>query len=135
MIFSKKKRYRSDGGIIQTILGSETSFKGTIDSQESIRVEGSFEGQINSQGEVYIGEGSIVKANIYGRRVIVAGEVNGSIEAINGLEITSTGRVYGDITGDRLIVDEGAVYKGNVSMDVITSKRNYEEEKLGKPGR
>jgi cytoskeletal protein CcmA (bactofilin family) len=135
MFLGKKKHYHSDGGVVHSILGSETSFRGTIDTQESIRIEGSFEGQINSQGEVYVGEGSVVKANIYARRVIVSGEVNGSVEAINGLEITSTGRVYGDITGDRLIIDEGAVYKGNVSMDVITSKRSYEEEKLGKQGR
>jgi cytoskeletal protein CcmA (bactofilin family) len=134
-MFSKKRSFKSDGGMIHTILGHETSFRGTIDSQESIRVEGSFEGQINSQGEVYIGENSVVKANIYGRRVIVAGEVNGSVEAINGLEITASGRVYGDITGDRLIIDEGAVYKGSVSMDVITSKRSFEEEKFGKPGK
>ncbi|GBR77306.1 putative bactofilin, partial [Candidatus Termititenax persephonae] len=67
--------------------------------------------------------------------VIVSGELKGTIEAINGLEITGTGRVYGDVTGDRLIVDEGAIYKGNVNMDIITSKKKYEEEKLGRSGR
>lgn len=117
---------------IYTILGPDTSFNGVLDSQESIRIEGSFEGKIISQGDVYVSEGAIVNADIFSRRVIVSGEVKGSIEAINGLEITSTGRVYGDITGDRLIIDEGAVYKGGVNMDIITSKRKYEEEMLGR---
>ncbi|MFC1483220.1 polymer-forming cytoskeletal protein [Candidatus Margulisiibacteriota bacterium] len=112
---------------IHTIIGAETAFKGTITSQESVRIDGSFEGKINSQGEVYIGESAQVKADVFGKRVIVAGEVTGSVEAINGLEITGTGRVYGDIVGDRLIIDEGAVYKGSVSMDIITSRRNAGE--------
>ena len=129
-----KKRRRDLSGIY-TILGPDTSFKGILDTQESLRVEGTFDGTINSQGDVYIGEGSVVSANVYGKRVIVSGELKGMVEAINGLEITGTGRVYGDVTGDRLIVDEGAVYKGNVNMDIITSKKKYEEEKLGRSGR
>lgn len=130
-----KRKFMKSAGTIYTVIGPDASIKGTIDSQESLRIEGTFEGKINSQGEVFVGEGAVVNADIYGRRVIVAGEVKGLIEAINGLEITGTGRVYGDITGDRLIVDEGAVYKGNVNMDIITSKRKYEEEKFGRAGR
>lgn len=130
-MFGNKKKLSA----ITTVIGPDSSIKGTIDSQESIRIEGAFEGTINSQGEVLISEGAVINADIYGRRVIVAGEVKGTIEAINGLEITGTGRVYGNISGDRLVVDEGAVYKGNVNMDIITSKRKYEEEKLGRSGR
>ena len=130
-----KKKTKLNSNAIYTVIGPDASIKGTIDSQESLRIEGKFEGTINSQGEVYVGEGAVINADIYGRRVIVAGEVKGQIEAINGLEITGTGRVYGDITGDRLIVDEGAVYKGNVNMDIITSKKKYEEEKFGHAGR
>jgi cytoskeletal protein CcmA (bactofilin family) len=129
------KSSKSKNSIITTIIGSDASLKGTIDSQESLRIEGAFEGTINSKGEIFVGEGAVVNADIYGRRVVVAGEVRGMIEAVNGLEITGTGRVYGDITGDRLIVDEGAVYKGNVNMDIITSKKKYEEEKFGHSGR
>ena len=69
------------------------------------------------------------------RRVVVAGEVTGNVEAINGLEITGTGRVYGDVIGDRLIIDEGAVYKGNVKMDIVTSKKAYEDELKAKIGK
>jgi cytoskeletal protein CcmA (bactofilin family) len=129
-----KNNKRTISGIY-SILGPDTSFKGILDTQESIRIEGNFEGTINSQGEVFIGEGAVVNADVYGKRVIVSGELKGTIEAINGLEITGTDRVYGDITGDRLIVDEGAVYKGNVNMDIITSKKKYEEENLGRSGR
>ena len=64
--------------------------------------------------------------NIFAKQVVIAGEVIGNIEATSGLEICNTGRVYGDISGDRLIIDEGAIYKGKVNMDVISSKNIYE---------
>ena len=119
------KNYAEQG--VTTLIGKGTDFKGTIDTQGTVRIEGTMEGRITAQGDIYIGEQSIVKADIVGKRIVVAGEVTGSIEAINGLEITGTGKVYGDVTGSQLIVAEGAVYKGKVNMDLISSKSVYDE--------
>lgn len=120
----RKSKYNTD--LVNTIVGEDCEFKGSIHSQQSVRLEGHLEGEINSQGEVFIGVKSKVKANIIAKRVIISGEVIGNIEALNGLEIRKTGRVYGDITGNRLIIEEGAIYKGKVNMDVISSKNLYE---------
>lgn len=122
----KDKKYNSD--IVNTVIGEDTAIKGTVHSQRSIRVEGSLEGEINSQGEVYIGANSHVKAMVFGRDVVVAGEVVGNIESVKSLVITKTGKVYGDISGDQLIIEEGGIYKGKVNMDVISSKNAYEGE-------
>jgi cytoskeletal protein CcmA (bactofilin family) len=119
-----RKKYNSE--IVNTLVGEDSSFKGTIHTQRSVRIEGALEGEINSQGEVYIGEKSKVKANIFGKRVIIAGEVTGNIESVGGLQICRTGKVYGDITGDQLIVEEGAIYKGRVNMDIISAQNSYE---------
>ena len=119
-----EKRFKSE--VVNVLIGEDSHFNGTLHSQRSIRIEGTFEGDINSQGEVYIGEKSSVKANIIGKRVVVSGEFTGKIEAINGLHITQTGKVYGDISGNELTIEEGALYKGQVNMDVISSKNNYE---------
>ncbi|RAP30783.1 cell shape determination protein CcmA [Candidatus Marinamargulisbacteria bacterium SCGC AG-414-C22] len=122
----KNKKYNSE--IVNTVIGEDSSIKGTVHTQQSIRVEGTFEGEINSQGEVYIGVNSHVKATVFGRHVIVAGEVVGDIEAIKSLQITKTGKVYGNISGDQLMIEEGGIYKGKVNMDVISSKNTYEGE-------
>ena len=119
-----QKRFKNE--LINTIIGEESHFTGSLHTQRSVRIEGSFEGDINAQGEVFVGHQSKVKANIVGKSVVIAGEVNGNVEAINGLRICNTGRVYGDISGDHLIVEEGAIYKGRVNMDVISSKNIYE---------
>ena len=121
-----KKRYKNE--IVNTIIGEDSHFKGSLNTQKSVRIEGSFEGEINSQGEIFIGEHSKVKANIFGKTIIIAGEIVGNVEAASGLKITKTGKVYGDITGDQLIIDEGAIYKGNVNMDIISSVNPYEGE-------
>ena len=119
-----EKRFKSE--VVNVLIGEDSHLNGTLHSQRSIRIEGHFEGEINSQGEVYIGEKSTVKATVVGKRVVVSGEFTGKIEAINGLHITKSGKVYGDIAGNELTIEEGAIYKGQVNMDVISSKNNYE---------
>lgn len=114
--------------LVTTIVGEQTSIKGAVHSQRSIRVEGQLEGEINAQGEVYIGEKSRVKASIYGKNVIVAGEVIGNIECTKALHITKTGKVYGDISGDQLFIEQGGIYRGKVNMDIISAKNPYEGE-------
>ena len=120
----QKTKFNSEN--INTFIGEETEFKGVLNSQGSLRIEGSIEGEINSQGEVYLGPKSKAKGNITAKKVIVAGELIGNIEAIKGLKICSTGKIYGDITGDRLIIEEGAIYKGKVNKNIISSQNIYE---------
>ena len=122
------KKSKFNNSLVSTVIGEEASIKGVIHTQRSIRIEGTIEGEINSQGEVHIGEKSHVKANIIGKTVIVSGEVIGNIEAIKGLQICKTGKVYGNISGDQLIIEEGGIYKGKVNMDIISSKNIYEGE-------
>ena len=59
------KRFKNE--LVNTIIGSESEFRGVINTQRSIRIEGSLEGEINCQGEVFIGEKSKIKANIFGK--------------------------------------------------------------------
>ena len=121
-MIKKKKQYNTD--LINTVVGKDAHFKGDIHTHQSVRIEGSFEGgEINSQGEVFVGLGSKVKANIIAKRVLIVGEVIGNIETTAGLRIGPTGQVYGDLTGDQLIIEEGAVFKGKVNMDVVSSRK------------
>ena len=53
-------------------------------------------------------------------------EISGDVKVTGDLLIY--GKVYGNISGDQLIIEEGGIYKGKVNMDVISSKNSYEGE-------
>ncbi|MFA5097828.1 MAG: polymer-forming cytoskeletal protein [Candidatus Margulisiibacteriota bacterium] len=115
--FEKPGRERVPG-IIETIIGKSASLKGEIETKGSIRVDGTLDGSIAAEQEAMIGESAKVKGNVKGLRVIVAGEVNGNVSAKESVEIKKMGRVFGDISGNTLTVDEGASYKGKVTMGI-----------------
>jgi len=114
---------RKDGaaqsdGRVDTIIGRETQFKGTLTSSGIIRVDGKIDGEIAHKGDVAIGETGEVTANVKANNVTVAGTVNGNIEATGKLELLPTARVIGDINVAALVIGEGAVFKGSSEMKV-----------------
>ena len=66
---------------ISTTLGRETVFKGTMNFSESLKIDGNFEGDIESSGFLYIEEGAMIKADIKVRAVVVGGIVHGNINS------------------------------------------------------
>lgn len=114
-----KPNYKIDE-TIQTIVGMDSLLTGVIHAGGSIRLEGSYSGEINSQGTVFVGFKSVVKGNIHAMRVVVAGEVEGDIDVVESIDILSTGKISGDIRGKKLTIDEGATFEGNVNMDLIS---------------
>ncbi|MCX5750215.1 MAG: polymer-forming cytoskeletal protein [Candidatus Saganbacteria bacterium] len=113
-------------GAIDTIIGEETFFKGEIKAKGPLRICGQVEGRINSESEVFLGEKSKVRGDIHGGRVVVSGEVFGNIIATSGLEILKHGKVHGDITADKLTMEEGTTYKGKVRVGTVSENSTNE---------
>ena len=101
---------------ISTTLGRETVFRGTMKFSESLKIDGNFEGDIESSGFLYIEEGALVKADIKVRAVVVGGIVHGNITASEKLEMLSTGQVYGNIKTAKLRIADGVVFDGKCEM-------------------
>jgi cytoskeletal protein CcmA (bactofilin family) len=101
---------------VETVIGPTVVVKGTFVSQGSMRVDGVVEGSIEAKGNVIIGEGAKVVADITANHVSIAGMVKGNIAAAGRLEITSKGRVWGDIVAASLAVDEGGVLSGRSQL-------------------
>ncbi|HHW57122.1 MAG TPA: polymer-forming cytoskeletal protein [Clostridia bacterium] len=114
---------------IDTVIGKNSTFEGTIKSQGTLRIDGNFNGQIETKGNTIIGESAKVNANIATDNIIVSGEVKGNIFAKGQLQITSTGKVYGDIEVQNLIIEEGATFEGKSKMTKSSSPTlNKKEE-------
>ncbi len=109
-----KKREELD----EKILDVDASMQGTITFKDpvNLRINGSFEGKLDTRGNLTIGENAKVKAQIMGDRVIVAGKVTGDITATVSVSVIAPAVIQGNIVAPRLSVSEGAVIDGQISM-------------------
>jgi cytoskeletal protein CcmA (bactofilin family) len=102
---------------VTSILGEGTSWKGEITGKGGIRIEGLFEGKIDLDGLIIVGQtGRIESELIKADTVIVGGSVRSNIEA-NRVEIRSTGKVWGDVKAVRFTTEEGAYLRGKIQME------------------
>jgi len=131
-----KKRLESVQAI-HTLLGKGTIWRGDIHSgPNSLRIEGSVEGAIHSEGEVTIAPSGYMKGTIHAKHLIVTGKVEGVFKIAECLEIHGTGWVEGEVEVGSLVVDEGGTLQGNCSRRGITKPKEKEapaQAKSGKP--
>jgi excisionase family DNA binding protein len=111
---AKNKRDELD----EKVLDVDASMQGTISFKDpvNLRINGSFEGKLDTKGNLTIGENAKVKANISGDRIIVAGKVSGDIRATLSLSVVSPAVIYGNISTPQLSVTEGSVIEGQITM-------------------
>lgn len=101
---------------VDTVIGKYTELSGTIKSSGSVRVDGKFEGEINTTCDLIIGEEGNVGAKVKASNIIIARRLEGDLEAQGKLEIVPTGVFIGNAKTGVLIIEEGAVFKGQVEM-------------------
>lgn len=109
------------GDSISTFLGSDATIEGTIDFQGTIRLDGTVKGKICSNGgTVIVGENAVVNAEIVVDVAVIMGEVQGTIDAREKIEIYHPGKVVGDIQAPVISIDAGVVFNGNCAMKART---------------
>ncbi len=101
---------------IATTLGRETDFNGVMRFKDSLKIDGTFTGEIVSSGFLYVEQGATITANIRVGSVVVGGTIKGNIEATEKLEMLSTGKVYGNIRTAKLKIADGVVFEGKCEM-------------------
>ena len=98
------------------IIGSGTTVEGKIRTQGNIRVDGKMMGELHAAENVAVGLTGEIEGNINGRNVTVGGKIRGNIIAVDKLVFEGKAVVRGDIRAARLVIDEGAVFDGKISM-------------------
>lgn len=99
-----------------TVIGKDTTLKGDLSSDTDMLVDGRVEGKLKSVQTLIIGKTGHVKAELHAKVVSVRGTVEGNCEATGKVEITSTGKVFGNITAPSISVAEGATFRGASRM-------------------
>jgi cytoskeletal protein CcmA (bactofilin family) len=98
----------------ETVLGSSSTLKGDLKSQGNVRLDGIFEGTLEIDGNVLVGETGKVTADIHAKNVSIAGAVRGDVSG-KKVQLLRTARVWGDISATA-ISTEGAFIEGKITM-------------------
>jgi cytoskeletal protein CcmA (bactofilin family) len=102
------------------VIGKSVVIKGEVSGSESLFIEGRVEGVINLPGNrVTVGREGHVAATVTAREVIVHGKIVGNVDAIDRLNVRSEGSLTGDVIAHRIMVEDGAFFKGKI--DIRTS--------------
>ncbi len=105
----------SAGGLTAFIdQGSE--FEGKLSFKETVRIDGTFSGEIASENTLIVGETGEINASIQSRSVMVSGTVVGDIVATRQLVLHKTARLQGNVETPSLVIEEGATFNGGMKM-------------------
>jgi cytoskeletal protein CcmA (bactofilin family) len=99
-----------------TVLARDDAVSGRLEIKGNGQILGNFSGQVQCDGDLFIGPEAHVEADIKGARVTIAGFVRGNIVAANRLKITPSGRLEGDARVGALVVLEGGVHHGVIRV-------------------
>ncbi|MCP4500817.1 MAG: polymer-forming cytoskeletal protein [Deltaproteobacteria bacterium] len=102
-----------------TIIGDSVTIRGNLSGEEDLQVLGRVEGSIDLDSTLVVAESGIVKAEVSVKNAIISGVVVGNVQASESIEITREGRMVGDVSSPRVIIVDGASFRGNVDMGDI----------------
>ncbi len=99
----------------ETVLGANCSLEGLLRSEANVRLDGTFEGKLEIDGNVLVGETARINADISSHNISIAGAVRGNVSG-RKVQLLRTGRVWGDIRATALSTEEGAFIDGKITM-------------------
>ena len=102
-----------------TVIGGSVRVQGNLSGDEDLHVLGRVDGRIELQRTLVVAPSGIVKAEVVVKNAIISGVVVGNIHASESIEITREGRMVGDIYAPRVIIVDGASFRGTVDMGDI----------------
>lgn len=100
-----------------TVIGSSIVIDGEISGDEDLVIQGTVKGKISLRESLYVEGSGVVEADIETQNVEIAGRVTGNIQATDKVELKADCRVVGDVKAPRILIADGASFKGNVDMD------------------
>ena len=115
--FPRESREKTEMTNVANI-GKSLHIKGELSGNEDLTIEGKVDGKITLIGHsVTIGENGLVMAEIQAKSVVVGGQVRGNITADDRVEVAPTGTMLGDVRAPRVVLADGAQFKGSIDMD------------------
>ena len=109
-----------------TFIGANITVEGTLSGSEPVIVEGTIRGNVNLSSELRVGTKGRVEATVHARSIIIEGRVEGDISADERVELVAGSLVDGNIKAPKIVVADGARFRGNVDMGSSRPRENAE---------
>lgn len=109
-----------------TFVGANIIIEGTVSGSEPVIIEGTVKGNVNLTADLLVGTKARVEATVHARNVTIEGRVNGDISADDRVELVASATVDGNIKAPKIVVAEGAKFRGNVDMGSQRPRENAE---------
>ncbi len=102
----------------RAVIGASISIQGDLSGEEDLTILGRVQGKVDVKGNsVTIGETGKVKADVYGKMIVVEGEVEGNLYGGDQIVLRTSGSVHGNLTAPRVALEDGAQFKGSIDME------------------
>jgi len=99
-----------------SVIDRNSVFDGTFQTTRNLKVEGEVKGTIECKGTLFVASGATVAAKVEADNVTVAGDLNGEVRCRGRLQIMPSGKVRGKVNTQTLVINEGALYEGQLEM-------------------
>jgi len=114
----KRKGGGGGGETSQCIIGKNIQIRGKLAGSEDLVVEGRIEGTVALKNHLTIEQTGVVDADVEVKDLTVHGEMRGDISADGTVSVSNAAKVVGNIRAPRIILEDGARFKGSIEMDV-----------------
>ncbi|MEZ4332924.1 MAG: polymer-forming cytoskeletal protein [Myxococcota bacterium] len=118
-------------GNLTAFIDQGSEFEGKLSFRDTVRIDGSFSGEISSENTLIVGESGKIHANIRSVSVMVSGLVEGDIQASSQIVLHKSAVVNGDLVAPNIVMEEGAQLNGNVRMGRTQANANAGAAKGG----
>ena len=100
----------------ENVLGQSLIIRGDLTAEGGFRIDGTVEGNVEAKAAIVVGESGVVRGDVRGTDIVVAGNVVGNVVCSGHLEILSNGRIEGDIDARSVRIETGGVFRGTSHM-------------------
>ena len=112
-MFSKKKNENSE---LNAFLGVGTEYRGKLDFVGTVRIDGRFEGEISTDGDLILGRKAFIKGTVLVGRLVSCGSIEGDVVVKERAVLEKTSTLTGSLSTPVLVVEKGAIVEGNIVM-------------------
>jgi cytoskeletal protein CcmA (bactofilin family) len=109
--------------LMATEIGESILISGNLEGDEDLTVRGRVEGNVRLSKTLIVEASGVVKADVTVKNAIISGVVVGNVTASDSVQLTSEGRMVGDLAAPRVIIVDGASFRGRVDMGDVDAER------------